>query len=318
MTRGDLEQAAHWHARLLEAPGGPSGDAVRAAFFAWLQMRCEHRAAYDAVERTDAMVRSSSETPQLRALGEAALSRLPAVRPRRRRAGAVAMVCAVCVAPVAAMTLKGWLPSSERPSPQVHQRTFRTGVGESRRISLAWGGQAELDTSSRLDIVDATLNVTGQAYVSAGQRPVKLAFGNGVVLTTAGDVNVHTRGHEVAILAERAPAAVRGAKEQQMNIEPGNVLVLRRGASRMSSTPDPGALTSWRDGWLTFDDVLLEEAAAEINRYQKDPVRLTAPGRGLRISGSFRTDDGAGFLKAVAHTISENERRDEGARQPSK
>ncbi|WP_298089714.1 hypothetical protein [uncultured Sphingomonas sp.] len=191
-------------------------------------------------------------------------------------------------------------------------------MGESRRISLAWGGQAELDTSSRLDIVGETLNVTGQVYVSAGQRPLNLAFGNGLVLTTAGDVNVRTRGRYVAILAERAPATVRGARDRQMKIAPGNNLVMGRSAPRVSPAHDPGALTSWRDGWLTFDNVLLEEAAAEINRYQKKPIQLTAAGRGLRISGSFRTDDGDGFLKAVDRAVSMSEGRDEGAGRSSK
>lgn len=310
MTRDDLERAAHWHSRMADAPGGPSGDAVRAAFSAWLQMRSEHRAAYDAIGRTDAMARSAAETPALRDLGEAALSRLPPARPRSRRLGAVVLVCAVCVGPVAAMTLSSWLAPSERTSPHVDQRTFRTGIGESRSISLPGGGRAELDTSSRLDVVGTTLEVNGQAYVSAGQQPVKLALGGGMILTIAGEVNVRTRGHDVAILAERAPATLSSGAEPQMKIEPGHVLVLERGVPRMSPAPDPGALTSWRDGWLTFDDVPLEEAAAEINRYQKDPIRPTTAGRALRISGSFRTDDGDGFLKAAARTVSAGERRD--------
>ena len=46
----------------------------------------------------------------------------------------------------------------------------------------------------------------------------------------------------------------------------------------------------------------LADAVAEMNRYSSTPIRVDGSGvpSGLRVSGLFRTDDSAGFARAVA------------------
>ena len=59
---------------------------------------------------------------------------------------------------------------------------------------------------------------------------------------------------------------------------------------------------AWKRGEALFDDVSLEEAVAEMNRYSSTPIRVdgSVTTSGLRVSGLFRTGDSAGFARAVA------------------
>jgi transmembrane sensor len=66
--------------------------------------------------------------------------------------------------------------------------------------------------------------------------------------------------------------------------------------------PNIDAVMAWKRSEAVFDDATLADAVAEMNRYTRTPiVLLDAPAlAGLRVSGLYRTSDGAGFARAVA------------------
>ncbi len=61
-------------------------------------------------------------------------------------------------------------------------------------------------------------------------------------------------------------------------------------------------IVAWKRGEALFDDVSLEQAVAEMNRYSRTPIVLIG-GDAIarrRVSGLFRTGDNVGFARAVA------------------
>ena len=122
----------------------------------------------------------------------------------------------------------------------------------------------------------------------------------------AGDpLNVRTTDTGATILAEGATATFRLDEDGAgaIALKPGHVLKLGSARTNPIAAIDPAAITSWRRGWLLFDDVPLAQAAAEINRYRRTPIKLAAGTGDMRISGSFRTDGAGDFLAAVAATL---------------
>ena len=73
-------------------------------------------------------------------------------------------------------------------------------------------------------------------------------------------------------------------------------------------------LMAWRRSEAVFDDVLLSDAVAEMNRYSRQPIVLVGgeSSEGRRISGLFRTGDNVAFARAVAtlHGLVVHERQD--------
>ena len=73
-----------------------------------------------------------------------------------------------------------------------------------------------------------------------------------------------------------------------------------------SSSPRPAevdvdALTSWRTGTLTFHNVTLADAVAELNRYSKTRIVLGASApRQLVVNGAFRAGDTNEFISAAS------------------
>ena len=56
----------------------------------------------------------------------------------------------------------------------------------------------------------------------------------------------------------------------------------------------------WREGFLTFDDTSLAEAAAEFNRFNARKLELAdATVAGLRVGGNFRWSNAEGFARLL-------------------
>ena len=67
---------------------------------------------------------------------------------------------------------------------------------------------------------------------------------------------------------------------------------------------------SWLEGRIEFDDVTLEEAVAEFNRYSSSQIRIAdAAIGGFRISGAFDTNERNAFLTTVQALTNADVRR---------
>ncbi|KQR87387.1 FecR family protein [Sphingomonas sp. Leaf343] len=305
MAPEQLEQAAWWHTRLGELDDGPSRSAAQAGFDAWHSASDEHRFAYAAIVEADGIARACADEPVLHDLGEAALARAAVRRRHRRYIAVVGLVGAIVVMPVAALGISHFM---QPPAPEVTAapvRVFSTGIGERSSFAIAGPARVMLDTTSRATVAGTTLTVWGQAYVSTPGEPIRLRVPGGVIRLRLGGLNVRTTGTGLSVFADDAPlnAEYERATGGSVRLQPGRSLGLANDRARVTAPADAAAITGWRDGWLLFDDVPLGNAVAEVNRYRRVPIRVSPDVSDWRISGSFRTDQSAGFLDTVATSL---------------
>jgi transmembrane sensor len=74
-----------------------------------------------------------------------------------------------------------------------------------------------------------------------------------------------------------------------VELRPGQRLVATIGEAPAVTATNAAQATSWRDGWIVFEDETVERAVAELNRYSDRPI-VVADGtvKQMRFSGVFR------------------------------
>ncbi len=304
MTQEQLEQAAWWHARLNDVADGPARAAADAGFKAWYSAGDAHQQAYAAIVEADRIARAFSAEQVSQDLGDVALWRA-ANRRRRRRHVAIAGLCgAIVVMPVAALTIRHFT----QPAPVVvaaPPRVFSTATGERKTFAIDAPVDVMLDTASRVTVEGTTLTIQGQAYVSTTGKPIRLRVPGGVIRLRSGGLNVRKTATGVTVFADDASLSADYDPETaaSVRLQPGRLLTLANDRVRITVPADAGAIVGWRDGWLLFDDVPLARAVAEVNRYRRVPIRISPDVSDWRISGSFRADQSASFLDAVASSL---------------
>ncbi len=207
---------------------------------------------------------------------------------------------------------------------------YSTGVGEQRLVVLSDGSRMSLNTATRVRVAlgrkQRTVKVEGgEALFEVAkdvQRPFVVRAAGAEVLATGTAFVVRVKpggqevGEELAVTLVEGQVIVRGqgsgaagaalagpvlmAAGERVRLSVPSRLVLR--APPQVDRPRMEPLLAWKRGEAIFDDASLLEAVAEMNRYSSMPIRLADSGGlgGLRVSGSFRTGDSVGFVRAVA------------------
>lgn len=191
------------------------------------------------------------------------------------------------------------------PSVRAWQADFSTEVGEQRSLALAPSVTVDMNTRSRIGVrtVEGLLQgidlFDGEVSVDAvgTLQPFAVVAEHGRVWTTDGRFEVRrlAQGICVTCLQGVVQVAVGGREivlraSQQVRYEAqslGPVVQV-----------DAAALSTWREGILSFKNVALTEVVAEINRYRPGRVLLLARSLGDRpVSGRFRIGE---LDKAIA------------------
>lgn len=294
-------EAAQWYGRLNS--GAPSYQDVD-AFFAW-RAETLNDVAYTRIERLTTTTRALADDPRLQAIAQAAAQR-PRERdgwraalapPRGLLIGGLGLVAASLL--VAAILVV-----------QPLGQTYDTAVGERRAISLEDGSTIELNTNSRVRV-----------RLTRGERRLWLEKGQAMFavapdkarpfLVTAGDTTVRALGtrFEVwradqgvrVILAEGKVAVSSPARHAApVTLSAGQRLDVRPQGPARPAPVDVAVETAWTQGRVTFRDVPLAQAVAEINRYSRRHVVL-GPGAPAqeRVTGVFDTGDTRAFVDGV-------------------
>ncbi len=216
-----------------------------------------------------------------------------------------------------------------------------TKVGEQQLVLLDDGTRMTLntDTEVRVKFRDAERSVSverGEALFEVAKdahRPfVVTAAGSEVVAVGTAfavrlvDGQAHV-GDSLAVtliegqvmLRPKSGLLARGAAPPKpVSMQAGERVLLSvvRGistdASERVDRPNIDQLMAWKRSEAVFDDVSLQDAVAEMNRYSRTRVVLQSDAAlaNLRVSGLYRTGDTAGFAQAVAtlHGLSLRER----------
>ena len=84
-------------------------------------------------------------------------------------------------------------------------------------------------------------------------------------------------------------------------LSPGQRLTFAGGATPRLDEPRIEAVTAWRRGEVVLDGMMLADAVAEMNRYDKRMLVIDDPGvAALRVSGIYHAGDSEGFAETVA------------------
>lgn len=271
---------------------------------AWLNESTAHRVAYlrlnAAWQRAD----------RLRALRNAAslVRPFPVATAVRQRAPTRAVWGSRVVACVAVLSTSLLLDGGlhRRASPQL----FSTPIGARESVSLEDGSKLTLNTSTRLRArIDANERVLwldeGEAYFDIARdatRPFLIIAGNRRVTVVGTKFSLRLEGDrlKVDVIEGRvqvqskvsSPTLLSGGETA---IEDGSSVLVSRRTERQSQ-----AATSWLEGRLVFDQVTMNEAAAQFNRYNRKKLVIADPAAAnVQIGGTFETGNVEGFARLV-------------------
>ena len=198
----------------------------------------------------------------------------------------------------------------QRPSMQV----YATQVGKTQQVRLADGSRIELNTNSRVrtEVTSTVRTVTldsGEVYfdiVHDETRPFVVYAGNRRITDLGTRFSVYRDGEDVRVIVQEGRVRVDvldGPQTDTPMVVAGGHAVIAHGAQTLLVAKDSQDITndlSWRDGKLVFDQQPLAEAAEQFNRYNHQRILVEGQARKIRIGGSFKADNVAGFA-ALLH-----------------
>lgn len=298
------EVASYWFVRQ-DAQGMTAED--RQEFECWLAASATHRSIYQQTRSMWAGFEAAAEDNELRALRVSALAAGPApnVWPR---AAAIAATLVLGIFAVAALT---WKFSNDVDTAQVaaSQTTggqYVTAQNQRSTVTLPDGSlvSMNLDTVFTTDFTHNRRLIElakGQAFFDVAKdqtRPfiVKAAGRDIQALGTKFDVKLEQDRVEVVLLEGRvsvgrsAPSLLKKVmgRASRVELKPDQRLIAQAGEAPSITATNAMQATSWREGWIVFEDETVEHAIGELNRYSDRPLIAAPDVRQMRLSGVFR------------------------------
>jgi transmembrane sensor len=201
--------------------------------------------------------------------------------------------------------------------PMLMGERVTTARGEIRRLPLADGSVATIDTSSELRVAMAndSRRVTlrkGQAWFEVAKdlkRPfiVDAEIAQMRAVGTAFSVRRTDEGVQVAVTEGKVATWASDASGTMTILEAGQYATFRRGAPAPVTGTAPAAIErslAWRDGEIALENEALSSAVAQFNRYNRQ--QLVVVDRDLadeRLVGLFEIDKPAVFAATLAASL---------------
>lgn len=305
-------QAAEWFAQTR------SGDIDSAADKDWQRWieDDEHQQAYENCElawELSADLRSSPRLAVLLAGADALVTerrvvRLPVTKQRWRLPLApLGLAASVIAAGALAWFFLGRAPVTE----------YSTAIGGQRTITLTDGSTVVLNTDSDVRVqfsrhLRRVELARGEALFSVSHdpsRPFEVHALQGVTTAvgTQFDVELTRGGAAVSVLEGTVTVGASGAAvvAAPVAVTAGSgVGYSQTGALSQLRPAEVNRIQGWRTQHIVFNDMPLETALNEYNRYTHTPIVLSDPALGSRhINGVFHIGDEAAFLSAIEQGI---------------
>ncbi|MBB5940570.1 FecR domain-containing protein [Xanthomonas sp. 3307] len=227
--------------------------------------------------------------------------------PRRRGWLLAALGTAASVAVAAGLYL-GLVPAAATA------QAYRTEIGELRTVTLADGSQATLSSDSLLEAsigpqARRVVLQRGEAFFAVHKDPARpFVVQSGARRVVAVGTRFDVRQDRDALRVVVTEGMVRmedpdaADRTQAVLLPAGSIATADPQGARVhrTSIAEAERQLDWRQGYLSFDDVTLPHAVAEINRFNRRPLVLADPAlHALRISGSVRWNDLEGFARLL-------------------
>jgi transmembrane sensor len=202
-------------------------------------------------------------------------------------------------------------------APRLMGRRYDTALGEIRRVPIADGSVAAINTDSQLEVAlrDRLRTVRldrGEAWFEVAKDPHRpFVVESGPVrvraVGTAFSVRRHPGGSDVLVTEGVVEVWTEGGRTPPRRVSAGQ-RVFADNALGILTPPeadaDLGRDLAWRDGQIVLDGQTLAEAAAEFNRYNDRKIEVAdAHLADKRFVGWFRINDPEGFAEAAAVTF---------------
>jgi transmembrane sensor len=307
------DAAVRWALRL---DGGPLAVEDEAALDAWLAaderrrgalLRAEAALAYlDRARALSDAGHDEGEEASETDIDPASNSNVTHLRVGRRAFLVGGSTAALSAASVLAV-LFGRLQSVE----------IRTGIGEVRRVSLADGSIASVNTATRVSV--ALSQERRQVRLEDGEAWFQVAHDKArPFIVEAGDVRVQAvgtafsvrrreGGADVLVTEGVVEAWVAGHENERTRISAGSKTFVVDATPSMEVVAAPADIDrqlAWRNGELALNGESLAYAASELNRYNRRKVVIDNGALGREpLVGYFRTDQPENFGRAVAGMV---------------
>jgi transmembrane sensor len=210
--------------------------------------------------------------------------------------------------------------------PVASSQDYVTAVGEQREVLLEDGSRVLLNTGTRLHV--RLSRDTREIELAQGEaifrvhhdasRPFYVKAGGSTTRAIGTQFNVMylDRQVEVTVLEGRVSVSATGPSQapQLATLDVGQSTVFREATGLAPvGMADLGRIAAWQKRRVEFDNVPLQQAVNDFNRYSDTQVVLgdAALGR-IRISGGFRCGDVEDFADALTHTFGIRALRDAG------
>lgn len=202
-------------------------------------------------------------------------------------------------------------------APRLLAQRYGTALGEIRRVPMADGSVAAINTSSELEVsmqprLRAVKLERGEAWFAVAKDPGRpFVVESGPVrvraVGTAFSVRKHEGGSDVLVTEGVVEVWTEDGRTPPRRVAAGQRVFADNSAGVLAPPKADADLTrqlAWRDGQIVLDGQTLAEAAAEFNRYNDRKIEV--PDTRLadeRFVGWFRTNDPEGFAEAAATTF---------------
>jgi len=294
-SAADIEaDAARWVVRV-DRDGDEPG--VRAELEAWLAGDRRRMGAY---------VRAEAGWKHLDRASVLAVEAPKTSAPLIRRRGLIGGLGALAAGFAAAMV-----------APRLLAKRYDTALGEIRRVPMADGSVAAINTSSELEVsmqprLRAVKLERGEAWFAVAkdpQRPFVVESGPVRVraVGTAFSVRKHDGGSDVLVTEGVVEVWTQDGKSPPRRVAAGQRVFADNSEGVLAPPEADADLTrqlAWRDGQIVLDGQTLAEAATEFNRYNDRKIEVSdARLADERFVGWFRTNDPEGFAEAAATTF---------------
>lgn len=289
-SAADIEAAAaRWVVR------ADRGDLDPAELEAWLAADTRRQgafvraqAAWGLLDRGRVFDGEERATPQRRRID------------RRGLLAGLGAAAAACVAVVVA--------------PRLLSARYGTTVGEIRRVPLADGSLAAINTDTALEVAmkprrrEVRLD-RGEAWFQVAkdaQRPFVVESGPVRVraVGTAFSVRRRDGGCEVLVTEGVVEVWSEGAGEAPRRVAAGERVFASDGAGAARPVPASLEITrelAWREGQIVLDGEAFGAAAEEFNRYNARKIVIADPALAeQKLVGWFRTNEPESFARAAA------------------
>ncbi len=185
-------------------------------------------------------------------------------------------------------------------SPNLWQADYLTEKGQQRTVMLADGSRVTLNSASALAVhFDEALRrvelLQGEAFFDVAKNR-QIPF----VVTTAGKevravgtaFSVQRGTEQTKVELVEGIVEIQDARHQHHErLRAGQTALIGADNVSVETASRPDSMALWRDGYLQFDSLPLQEAITQINRYR--PGRVVLLNQSLadkRVSGLFRLD----------------------------